>query len=539
MAPPLAAGRVGVHDVAGDVLPVHLDALGCASPTTTGTLLVSHPFYDVMVGCDDGSFAARTGASHPVTALAFGFAQNVIYGGAGASPRTSDVTWRFHDQGVSYLNPTGGAACIFDPPDTPMEPNSIGIEEEWVVSPAPGITCTLREEIVAFGTTAADSGVRLTLSTTNLAGSASDVNVGVRWQIDYQNAIDDGPWFATVTCDPPTVVDEWSTEHEFLPGEMRDFYRIQNNQGFPTFSNVTSTTAILGIPDTDKPDRLVFGRWPVMNDSSWNQAAVEGACCPDDDSAVFWYHGFLPQDGDIIAPGDTKRHSVVIFSSADNASCGDFTPGCQRPSLPAPVARDPDDCNPGILVAWDPATFHGPSGTGVYNIYRSDVSCADAVARGPFVTGLTTTTFWDPLTLPGQTYFYVVEAEDDQDGTECPPAGPFYGGAVTRLCTTPTTDYMDDVALVGLGPVLRVRHSGDAVTVDWTRARAFLPFEHVHLLKAWRDPEEFFRRVNREADISRSYTETDRSARLQFFDLRLANKCEGEAGPEYPAGIDP
>ena len=42
---------------------------------------------------------------------------------------------------------------------------------------------------VAFGSTEADSGVRLTLGATNLGTTPTDM--GVRWQIDYQNGGDD------------------------------------------------------------------------------------------------------------------------------------------------------------------------------------------------------------------------------------------------------------------------------------------------------------------------------------------------------------
>jgi len=784
--------RVEIPDEPGEVLPVvHLDALSCATPTLTGALIARHPYYDVMLGVDNGSFAARTGASHSVTALAVGFPQNVIYGGAGAAPRTSDVTWRFHDQGVSYLNPTGGAACVFNPPDSGMEPNNVGVEEEWVVTPAPGITCLLREEIVAFGSVEENSGVRLTLETTNFASSVSSVNVGVRWQIDYQNSIDDGPWLATVTCNPMRILGEWSLEHEFVPGTIRDFYRIRNNQGFPTFSNITSTTPILGIPGTFVPDRLVFGRWPRWNDSSWNVASVEGACCPDDDSSVLWYHGYLPANGDIIPPGETVRRSVVIFSSADNIDCGAFTPGCdpdirtpptdqkicrgqsatldasgvtlqgcegmivhlwtdgpnawlgpvinvsptrtttyrvlvscstepacvgevsvtvtvdepvitnpprdlrictgasasldasgitfsqcsggvaytwtdgvntwpgpaivvtpaqtttyhvhatcavdplcsedrdvtvtvgppaiarpptdqricvgdsaqldasgvtlpncagsedylwtdgvniwrtatimvappqttvyrivvscaadpscvvdlnvtvtvdEQPVFLPPIITDPDNCNPGIVLTWNPASFFGPSGSGVYNVYRSQISCAAALMRRPIATGLTTARLVDDTTFPGATYYYVVEAEDDEAGTACPPPGPFSGGSVTRICASPTTDFLEDIQPAGVGPVLRVRHAGDEITVDWSRARALLAFEHVHLMKAWVVPNGIFRRANPEGDVSLAFTETERSGNPQFFDLRVANKCEGLAAAEYPPGWDP
>lgn len=619
-APPEPQGFVEV-DLPPTVLDLEPDALGCPSPCATGVVEARHPFYDVYLSCDTGAFTARTGANHSVTALAGG-PQNVIFGGANGGPGTSDISWRFHDQGLTLTNPGGGGACIFDPPDTAVEPNSIGIEQEWTTSPAAGITCTLRQEIVAFGTTEADSGVRLTLATSNSSASFGDVNVGVRWQIDYQNAGDDGPLFATVICDPPSIDRQWNLEHELAANEVRDFYRIQNNDGPPIFSNVTSTAPIVGVPDTSTPDRLVYGRWPSLVGSAWNYAAGEGQCCPDSDSAVLWYDGYQPADGDFLQPGQSARHSVVIFTSPDNIDCGAFTPGCatsitqlpldqricvggsatldasgialtdcagrvdyswtdgvntwsgplvvvtptqttsyralvtcssdadcfvdesitvvvdEPPAFLPPIAVDPDSCNGGIRISWNAASFPASGGAGFYNVYRSEISCADALSRPPMWQRIAGQAVIDVATRSGGTYYYVVEAEDTSVGGTCPPLGPG-GGMVTRLCAPPVTDYLEDVTPAGVGPALRARHQGDAVTMDWTRARALLADEHFHLRKAWIDPADPFIRINREADLSRTFTETDRSAWLQFFDVRVANKCEGEAWPEYPPGFDP
>jgi hypothetical protein len=148
----------------------------------------------------------------------------------------------------------------------------------------------------------------------------------VRWQIDYQNGGDDGPGFATVRCRPFGIDPELFSEHELAPGEITDFYRIQNNTGWPVFGNFTSTAPILGFPDTATPDRLVYGVWPSMTGSAWNYFTNEGANA-DFDSATLVYFGYLPQDGLLVAPGATVRRSVVIFSAANAQSCGTFIPG--------------------------------------------------------------------------------------------------------------------------------------------------------------------------------------------------------------------
>lgn len=449
----------------------------------------------------------------------------MIFGGSGGSPGTSDIAFFVHDTGTQYTNPPGGAVCVFDPPDTLIEPSSIGLEQEWTVTNAPGQDLVFRQELVAFGDTEANSGVRMTLSVTNQPTSTLPATVGMRWQIDYQNGSDDGPLFAAVVCDPPSVDPELRVEHDLPQAEIKDFYRIRNNTGSPIFSNVTSTTALSGIPNTDVPDRLVFGVWGSLRASPWAYAANEGNAAVDSDSAVLYYFGYLRGDAFVLAPGDSVTRSAVIFTSPDGIDCGDFVPGCAPSITNPPIDRsicngdmttldasgisltdcvggvlyewsdasgviasspsvdvsptvdtlytcevtcvgdadcmtvvevlvsvetppeletarilDIDPCNAGLAIKWDPAVFHDPSGSGVYNVYRSEVSCAAALIAPPVISGLTVPGWFDGTTRPGSTYFYVVEAEDARTPTACTPQGPHNGGAVARVCLPGTLD---------------------------------------------------------------------------------------------------
>ena len=688
--------------------PPEAQALGCATPCDYGVLEADGLQYDVFLQCEDGSFSARTGANHPVT-IASGFPQNVIYGGASASPGTSDIAFMFHDVGLMYQDPTGGRACVFDPPDTPGEPNSVGIELEWDVVPDAGLAVTLREEIVAFGTDETNSGVRLTLGATNSAGSTRAASMGVRWQIDYQNGGDDGPLFATVACNPPAIVDTLDMEHELDPTEIQDFYRIQNNTGDPIFSNFTNTTEISGFPDTGTPDRLVYGYWPDMVSGDWDRIVNEGDLGVDYDSAVHYWFGHDAATAISVAPGESFTRSVVIFSSGENVDCGGFTPGnaanadlivCEgdcaelgalaadacgaafvdvvgstpgappcvgnpcdvtfpaagtwqytweardaagnatqaittvqvRPAsdcltggclptgaAPPPVVRtcegvgvtldassmgltgctgtvrtewregavvvgtsptlnvspttttvytvtvscsadascftsaaitvrvdrmpipgavtvaDLAQCNLGVLVSWAPAQFF--NGGGVYNVYRSETSCADALTRPPVLLGLarTETSWIDAGTTAGATYFYVVQAEDDPTGTPCRPLGPHHGGPAAFACAGPVTDVSDDaIRPAEVWAPLRVTHSRQQITLDWTGARSLLAGEHFHVLKALGTPTIPFEHANSESDTSRSWTNVDTSSWIQFFDVRVADACENVSRKEYP-----
>jgi hypothetical protein len=580
---------------------------------------------------------------------------------------------------------------------------------EWTVAISAGRFVRLREEIVAFGSTEEDSGIRMTLGATNLGTATTDM--GVRWQIDYQNSGDDGPMFATVTCDPPTVEDVLTVEHELAPAEVRDFYRIQNNTGFPIFGNFTNTTAISGFPDTGTPDRLVFGYWPGMVGEAWDRATNEGDTGVDFDSAVHYSFGHDAATAMPVRPGETVTRSVVIFTSGDNADCGGFVPGVgsgaeltacqgecvrlsatavdgctaattalvgaspgappctgnpctaqfddagtftytwsatdaagnettattvvtvlpasecstcstsvtappadrticagdatvldgsgitlpgcagtvgyewrvagrtigtgpilpaaplatttytlvvtcssdtdcttsdavtvtveQPPALDPPTAVDVAACGPGVELTWAPATF--PSGSGVYNVHRSTLGCADALLRPALVTGLAGTRWIDATTTAGETYTYAVEAEDSRVAAACQPRGPHHAGTVARACSAPVTDVGEATFPEGVGAVLRLAHDRvdrDAVTIDWTRARSLLPGEHFHLLKTADSPTAAWANALPEGYAALTRSERDAGSRLQFFDLRVANACEVLSLDEFPPGWD-
>ncbi len=377
-------------------------AVGCSTPCTTGTISNTlNPYYDVYLSCGDGSFTARTGVSHPLT-ISSGV-QSVIYGGGFTPPvtGTSDVGFHMHAPAVvDQVNPTGGMACSFNPPDTATEPSNNGLEQEWDrPGIAPGVNLRYREEMVAFGSTAMNSGIRLTLGVTNLTTSTVPATMGVKWQIDLQNAGDDGPLFGVQQCTPPTSGADTSTEHEWAPrtpAELRDFYRVTNNAGTPVFSNYTSTTAIAGFPDTGTPDRLVYGWWIQTNGAPWSYPVVEGrevagVAGGTNDSSVLYYYGYTAANGITIAPGQSFTRSVVIFTAAGGGTCGGFIPGttattvcadtclqlnatatdaCSTPTVTGPVASPGAPTCSGL-----PCTVHFTTpGTYTYSYTANDTA---------------------------------------------------------------------------------------------------------------------------------------------------------------------
>ncbi|MEM7247129.1 MAG: hypothetical protein AAF533_17410 [Acidobacteriota bacterium] len=203
------------------------------------------------------------------------------------------------------------------------------------------------------------------------------------------------------------------------------------------------------------------------------------------------------------------------------------------PTLDAGTAGDADPCSTGVDLSWDAATFPF-SGTGVYNIYRSEVSCEEALMRGPLVTGLTDTNWSDTSTVDGLTYHYVVEAEDERMSTGCETAGGDHGGAAVRLCLDPVTEAASVPFPDGVYATLRAANVGEEVTMLWADARALDAGEAYHLLKTSEHPTMPWVQVNPAGDTARSFTETDTRSTRQFFDLRIESLCGDLSIDEYP-----
>jgi hypothetical protein len=239
-----------------------------------------------------------------------------------------------------------------------------------------------------------------------------------------------------------------------------------------------------------------------------------------------------------VRPTETTTYELVVScpglpacTAVETATVEVVSPPVAGPA----VAADLASCNVGLEVSWQPAVFSTPDGLGFYNVYRSETSCADALLRPPVALGLTATRWVDPLTRPGRSYHYVVEAEDPRPGGPCRPGGPFVGGAVDRACVDPAVlDVGDAPPPEPVWATLRVRHDADAITATWDAARALAAGETYRLLKTWGDPTNGFVTANGSTDRSRAFSEADASSPLQFFDLRVANACEQLSIDEYP-----
>lgn len=210
---------------------------------------------------------------------------------------------------------------------------------------------------------------------------------------------------------------------------------------------------------------------------------------------------------------------------------------CLEPALGAVSSRDIASCNLGVALSWEPADFS--SGSGVYNVYRSELSCADALSRPPVATGLTATAWQDGDTVRDGRYWHVVEAEDSAAGSPCPETGPVFGGSVARSCAGPTRDFADDASVPeGVHATLRVRRAGGSVIPHWPAARDLLPGETFHLLAASEDASSPFLFAGPDDGLARELEDGEPASALRFYDLRVQDPCGSLSRDEYPPSVE-
>lgn len=242
----------------------------------------------------------------------------------------------------------------------------------------------------------------------------------------------------------------------------------------------------------------------------------------------------------VVSPGDTTDYEVTATCSSDPAcSVSDpvtvFVDAPPVFELPSPV--DLSSCHLGLRVSWPAALFQTATG-GVYNVYRSvgaGASCADALTRPPVALGLAGTSWVDNDTIDGESYVYVIEAEDASVPTACAPTGPAVGGAVTQQCLSAIFEQSGESTPAGVGAVLFASHAGQEITLRWDASRSLLPGERFRVQKSLLSAAGPFSAVAETDDSQRLHRETDESESLQFFELRVVDPCENLSPDEFPA----
>ncbi len=159
---------------------------------------------------------------------------------------------------------------------------------------------------------------------------------------------------------------------------------------------------------------------------------------------------------DTVTPGETYSYFVRASTAGDtcesgSSNCDDATAYGDCPTDPAFAGLTSVTANTCLLrLTWSPAASSCPLASGiVYNVYRSTSSsftpgAANRIAR------CVTSTFYDDITAPNGTSYYVVRAEDSSIAN----GGPCNGGneetntvrqpGTLSAAVTTTTHYRDD-----------------------------------------------------------------------------------------------
>jgi hypothetical protein len=247
--------------------------------------------------------------------------------------------------------------------------------------------------------------------------------------------------------------------------------------------------------------------------------------CLDDNSLLFIWR-FPPGSG-TLAPGESSNASYRI-----GWRCAFPCSDCQDPAMGTASASDEDPCDTSIVLSWAAAFFPG-AGNGVYHVYRSEISFADALAQPPVSPpgGLTGTSWTDTGTVPGVPLYYVVEAEST-DFPGC-GSGPLVGGSTDTASAGPVTDVVDTTAPTGtVGNTLKAsNHSDVTVKFEWPGAPPPGADEHYVILRSDDQPDGGY--ADAGTSGLQSWTDPDAppgaAGHVWFYDVRVADECENRS----------
>lgn len=247
------------------------------------------------------------------------------------------------------------------------------------------------------------------------------------------------------------------------------------------------------------------------------------AGCTDNSLLLIWR---FPQGSGTLAPGESAQAAYRIGYRCA-FPCAVI---CESPTMTTATAQDIGPCNDGIGLAWAAAMFPG-TGSGVYHVYRSTISAADALARPPISGGgVSGTTYTDATTVPGELYYYVIQAEA-LDFPNC-GIGPLVNGTTIEIEPTPQpiSDVGDtDPPSINVGSALRaLGHGTDTVNFLWPTAPMPGPGEHYAILRSNDDPQGPF--VLQATTPLQAWTDPAAPPRYSpvhvwFYDVRIADDC--------------
>lgn len=301
-----------------------LATIAAGSPPAAAEVVAGNSIYlvhvdEVPAGDGVGTYTVTTGGGHSA-----GSGLNVLYGNADAW--SSFNTIRSYTTGTDYVQTGWGAS-----PDagfalerldgygviSPI--GSTGYRTDYVLPGAGTAPDALHitSDVNVNGVTEGESTVEVTTTVANTG--VTPVDVGIRYQWDFQIDIDDGPTFRAENPDGPVLYEE--TDFPAPTGADFQSYVIGDNaNGPPTFEvhgTVSGPTSVVPLPTP--PERLAFACWPESFSTAFSYTVVPGrditggdtACF--DDSNVLYYWGAGAETAIRLDPGASHTVSQSLF----------------------------------------------------------------------------------------------------------------------------------------------------------------------------------------------------------------------------------
>lgn len=302
------------------VIPV-LVGITIDAPDAWAEVVAGNGVYDVHIEDNEfadgiGTYTITTGADHSA-----GSGLNVLYGDGDAW--TSSTTVRSYTSGTEYVQtssvPFSSPGFTVERLDPYAAISPIGTTGYRTAYALPGAgtapdAIEITSDVNVNGTAEADSTVEVT--TTVLNTGLTPVDIGIRYQWDFQIGPDDGPTFQAEN--PAGAV---LTGEADFPQPGFESYGIADNDGptpaFKVHGTVNGPASVT--PTPTPPERLAYACWPDSFDTAFDYAVVPGrdvtggdSDCPDD-SNVLYYWGETADSAITLAPGASHTVSQSLF----------------------------------------------------------------------------------------------------------------------------------------------------------------------------------------------------------------------------------
>ncbi len=225
------------------------------------------------------------------------------------------------------------------------------------------------------------------------------------------------------------------------PGEEVDLVLTLTNHG------ASSGAALAGTLETDSAFVEILEGATVFADlsggaSGFNETALRFRTDPATACGAEALFRFTPDDSTGCA-AEVSYFAVRLGQAVDGGFVCDDTPACfVEPTFAGALAALPGASCAETRVGWDPASSNCTNATIDYNVYRGDDPGFTPDPTNLVAAGLTTNQFTDSLLDPGETYHYIVRANDSRSGED--------SNLLRRQAIAPTTPDLQPPVFPGL-----------------------------------------------------------------------------------------